>query len=74
MVRLQEEVHRTERYAKTLSVVMADLAYAVLEEFASDMGIKRCDELLAGVDSWATETGRPPPGSDDHLHPLLLHA
>ena len=53
MVRLQEEVSRTERYEKTLSVVMADLDYfkAINDAFghtAGDQVLKAVGEYLHG--------------------------
>ena len=51
---------RWQRTTRGGRVVLADLACAVLEELALDMGIKRCDELVGGVDHWARQTGRPP--------------
>lgn len=51
------------RWQRTIpggGVVLADLAYAVLEEIALGMGVKRRDELVEGVDHWADQTGRPP--------------
>ncbi len=56
MVRLQEEVSRTERYEKTLSVVMADLDYfkAVNDTFGHTSG----DQVLKAVGEFLHESVR----------------
>jgi two-component system cell cycle response regulator len=56
MVRFQEEVSRTERYEKTLSVVMADLDYfkAVNDTFGHTAG----DQVLKAVGEYLHESIR----------------